>query len=74
MTLDVGPTTNHVNFAHNANGTFAYLAVGRPNEVKVLRLDDCQQVATIPIDNLPHAGLAFRQWIEDLCRACADAR
>jgi len=29
-TLDTGPITNHVNFVHNANGTFAYVTVGRP--------------------------------------------
>jgi len=29
-TIDTGPITNHVNFAHNANGTFAYITVGGP--------------------------------------------
>ena len=53
-TLDTGPITNHVNFAHNANGTFAYVTIGGLNEVKVFRTDDFAQVATIPVGNLPH--------------------
>ncbi|XHO84242.1 YncE family protein [Azospirillum sp. A29] len=53
-TLDTGPITNHVNFAHNANGTFAYLTIGGLNEVKVFRTDSFEQVATIPVGNLPH--------------------
>jgi YVTN family beta-propeller protein len=52
--LDTGPITNHVNFAHNANGTFAYVSIGGLNEVKVFRTDDFSQVATIPTGNLPH--------------------
>src|SRR4030088_2386319 len=53
-TLDTGPITNHVNFAHNANGSFAYVTVGGLNEVKVFRTDDFSQVATIPVGKLPH--------------------
>jgi YVTN family beta-propeller protein len=53
-TLDTGPITNHVNFARNANGTFAYITVGGLNEVKVFRTDGFEQVATIPVGNLPH--------------------
>jgi YVTN family beta-propeller protein len=53
-TIDTGPITNHVNFAHNANGTFAYVTVGGPNEVKVFRTDTFEPVATIPVGNLPH--------------------
>ncbi|WP_376965874.1 YncE family protein [Azospirillum sp. A26] len=53
-TLDTGPITNHVNFAHNANGTFAYVTIGGLNEVKVFRTDSFEQVATIPVGNLPH--------------------
>jgi YVTN family beta-propeller protein len=53
-TLDTGPITNHVNFAHTAKGTFAYVTVGGANEVKVFRTDDFSQVATIPVGNLPH--------------------
>ncbi len=53
-TLDTGPITNHVNFAHNANGTFAYVTVGGLNEVKVFRTSDFAQVATIPVGKLPH--------------------
>lgn len=40
--------------AHNANGTFAYVTIGGLNEVKVFRTDDFEQVATIPVGNLPH--------------------
>jgi YVTN family beta-propeller protein len=53
-TFDTGPITNHVNFAHNANGTFAYVTIGGTNEVKVFRTDSFEQVATIPVGNLPH--------------------
>jgi YVTN family beta-propeller protein len=52
--IDTGPITNHVNFAHNVNGTFAYVTVGGLNEVKVFRTDDFSQVATIPVGKLPH--------------------
>ena len=53
-TLDTGPITNHVNFARNANGIFAYVTVGGLNEVKVFRTDTFEQVATVPLGNLPH--------------------
>ena len=53
-TLDTGPITNHVNIAHNANGTFAYVTVGGVNQIKVFRTDNFEQVATIPVGNLPH--------------------
>lgn len=53
-TLDTGPITNHVNFARNANGTFAYVTIGGLNEVKVYRTDTFEQVATIPVGKLPH--------------------
>jgi YVTN family beta-propeller protein len=53
-TLDTGPITNHVNFAVNKNGSFAYITIGGLNEVKVFRTDNFEQVATIPVGNLPH--------------------
>jgi len=53
-TLDTGPITNHVNFARTPVGTFAYVSVGGLNQVKVFRTDDFNQVATIPVGNLPH--------------------
>lgn len=53
-TLDTGPITNHVNFAHTAKGTFAYVTIGGLNEVKVFRTDDFSGVATIPVGSLPH--------------------
>ena len=53
-TLETGPITNHVNFAHNAKGTFAYVTVGGLNEVKVFRVEDFELVATIPVGALPH--------------------
>ncbi|WPO38951.1 YncE family protein [Tardiphaga sp. 42S5] len=53
-TIDTGPITNHVNFAHNAKGTFAYVSIGGLNEVKVFRTDNFEQVATVPVGNLPH--------------------
>jgi YVTN family beta-propeller protein len=53
-TIDTGPITNHVNFAHNANGTFAYVTVGGLNQVQVFRTADFARVATIPVGKLPH--------------------
>jgi len=53
-TLDTGPITNHVNFAHNARGTFAYVTVGGLNQVQVFRTNDFAKVATIPVGKLPH--------------------
>ncbi len=53
-TIDTGPITNHVNFARNANGAFAYVTVGGLNEVQVFRTDDFSKVATIPVGKLPH--------------------
>src|SRR5262245_18479373 len=53
-TLDTGPITNHVNFARNARGAFAYVTVGGLNEVQVFRTDDFSKIATIPVGKLPH--------------------
>src|SRR6202040_1883074 len=53
-TIDTGPITNHVNFAHTAKGTFAYVTIGGLNEVKVFRADNFSEVATIPVGILPH--------------------
>ena len=53
-TIDTGPITNHVNFAHTAKGTFAYVTIGGLNKVKVFRTDDFSEVVTIPVGNLPH--------------------
>jgi YVTN family beta-propeller protein len=53
-TIDTGPITNHVNFAVNANGAFAYVTVGGRNEIQVFRIDDFSKVATIPVGKLPH--------------------
>ncbi|HET9830284.1 MAG TPA: YncE family protein [Vicinamibacterales bacterium] len=52
--IDTGPITNHVNFATNANGSFAYVTVGGLNEVQVFRTEDFAKVATIPVGRLPH--------------------
>jgi YVTN family beta-propeller protein len=53
-TINTGPITNHVNFAHTAKGTFAYVTIGGLNQVKVFRTDDFSLTATIPVGNLPH--------------------
>jgi YVTN family beta-propeller protein len=53
-TMDTGPISNHVNFARNAKGSFAYITIGGLNQVKVFRTDTFEQVATIPVGNLPH--------------------
>jgi YVTN family beta-propeller protein len=53
-TLDTGPITNHVNIIRNSEGQFAYITIGGLNEVKVFRTDSFEQVATIPVGDLPH--------------------
>jgi YVTN family beta-propeller protein len=53
--LETGPITNHVNFANNRNGKFAYVTIGGMNEVKAFRRGATPElVATIPVGNLPH--------------------
>src|SRR6516225_252457 len=53
--LDTGPITNHVNFANNRNGKFAYVTIGGTNEVKAFRRGATPElVATIPVGELPH--------------------
>lgn len=52
--IDTGPITNHVNFARNANGQFAYVTIGGLNAVKVFKTDTFEQVAMIPTGTLPH--------------------
>jgi hypothetical protein len=53
--LETGPITNHVNFANNRNGKFAYVTIGGLNVVKVFRRDATPQLtATISVGNLPH--------------------
>lgn len=53
--LDTGPITNHVNFASNGNGKFAYVTIGGANQVKVFRRAAMPElVATIPVGELPH--------------------
>jgi YVTN family beta-propeller protein len=53
-TIASGPITNHVNFVRNRNGQFAYVTVGGLSQVAAYRTDDFQQVATIPVGDLPH--------------------
>jgi YVTN family beta-propeller protein len=53
-TMYTGPITNHVNFAVNAKGSFAYVTVGGLNEVLAFRTSDFSPVATIPVGKLPH--------------------
>ena len=53
--LETGPITNHVNFANNRNGRFAYITIGGANQVKAFRRGATPElVATIPVGNLPH--------------------
>src|SRR5215472_12566650 len=53
--LDTGPITNHVNFANNRNGKFAYITIGGANEVKAFRRGSTPElIATIPVGELPH--------------------
>jgi YVTN family beta-propeller protein len=52
--LDTGPITNHVNFVRAPRGQFAYVTIGGLNQVKAFRTDNFEQVATIPVGDLPH--------------------
>src|SRR6476660_5685113 len=53
--LDSGPITNHINFANNRNGKFAYVTIGGANEVRAFRRSATPElVATIPVGELPH--------------------
>jgi YVTN family beta-propeller protein len=53
--LDTGPITNHVNFASNRDGKFAYVTIGGSNEVKVFHRDASRElVVSIPVGELPH--------------------
>lgn len=52
--IDTGPITNHVNFARNAHGEFAFVTIGGLNAVKVFKTDTFEQVAMIPTGALPH--------------------
>jgi YVTN family beta-propeller protein len=53
--LETGPITNHVNFANNNNGKFAYITIGGTNQVKVYQRGPSPTlVATIPVGDLPH--------------------
>jgi YVTN family beta-propeller protein len=52
--IDTGPITNHVNFARTNKQIYAYVTVGGLNVVKVFRVSDGVQVATIAVGKLPH--------------------
>jgi YVTN family beta-propeller protein len=52
--IDTGPITNHVNFARTNKQIYAYVTVGGANVVKVFRVSDGVQVATVPVGKLPH--------------------
>jgi YVTN family beta-propeller protein len=53
--LETGPITNHVNFANNRNGKFAYVTIGGLGAVKVFRRGPASElIATIPVGDLPH--------------------
>lgn len=53
-TIDIGPITNHVNFARTTRGQLAYVTVGGRNEVQVFDTGDFSQVARIAVGKLPH--------------------
>lgn len=52
--LDTGPITNHVNFADNARGRFAYVTVGGLNQILVFDRTTFAKVAEIQVGKLPH--------------------
>jgi YVTN family beta-propeller protein len=53
-TIASGPITNHVNFVSNRNGQFAYVTLGGLSQVAAYRTDNFEQIATIPVGDLPH--------------------
>jgi YVTN family beta-propeller protein len=52
--IEIGPLTNHVNFALTDRGQLAYITVGGLNQVQVFRTDTFEKIATIPTGPLPH--------------------
>ena len=53
--LETGPITNHVSFANNSNGKFAYVTIGGADAVKVFRRGASPTlVTTVPVGPLPH--------------------
>jgi len=52
--IETGPITNHVNFASTPAGQLAYVTIGGLNQVKAIRTDTFEQIATIPVGALPH--------------------
>ena len=52
--IEIGPLTNHVNFALTEQGQLAYVTVGGLNQVQVFRTDTFEKIATIPTGPLPH--------------------
>jgi YVTN family beta-propeller protein len=52
--IEIGPLTNHVNFALTPQGQLAYVTVGGLNQVQVFRTDTFEKIATIPTGPLPH--------------------
>jgi YVTN family beta-propeller protein len=53
--FDTGAITNHVNFANNRKGKFAYVTIGGTNQVKVYQRGTAPAlVTTIPVGDLPH--------------------
>ena len=52
--LETGPITNHVNIVRNAKGRFAYVTVEGLNAVLAFRTETFEQVAKIPVGELPH--------------------
>jgi YVTN family beta-propeller protein len=56
-TLETGPISNHVTFANNAAGRFAYVSVGGTDQVLVYRRESGAApslIATIKTGDLPH--------------------
>ncbi|MDB5811133.1 MAG: hypothetical protein JWN94_3255 [Betaproteobacteria bacterium] len=54
--IDIGPITNHVNFALTAQRQLAYVTVGGLNQVQVFRTDTFERIAIIPTGPLPHGA------------------
>ena len=52
--IDIGPITNHVNFALTNQGQLAYVTVGGLNQVQVFRTDTFERIASIATGPLPH--------------------
>ena len=66
-TIVTGPISNHVNFAHNRNGTFAYITVGGLNQVSGFSYERFCEDRNDRRRKPAARHLALRRWHSDVC-------